>query len=127
VFDVEEKIESSTPNSRQLYLNAFGFDESDWMAASPLLNVNGETPDFLLIYQNRRSPSHEEFAAALSTYGNQATLFNADPFDHSEINRLIGNFDLAPEMTQSVLDFFGDCLREPPVEEPPLTADHRFP
>ncbi|MEO1626362.1 MAG: T9SS type A sorting domain-containing protein, partial [Bacteroidota bacterium] len=78
---------------------------------SPLLNISrGEDiPNFLLVHQNSRRFKHNQFVNELQSKGHSGDLFNAAPFNHSQINQLLGDYSAAATMTTEVLDFFQDC------------------
>ena len=95
-----------------IYLDAFGEDPEVWRAASPVRNVaeGGGTPRSLVVTRGgeARRATAAAFVDALESAGADATLLDARPLDHAQVNAAVG----APDdqvVTPTLLEFLGDC------------------
>ncbi|MFK7959802.1 MAG: carboxylesterase family protein [Phycisphaerales bacterium] len=95
-LDVSAQIARS-PASRGLYVNAFGHDQSEWRAASPLTQlVENATPDHprtLLLVNGRRRDAMADavrMATILNAAGALSTVMDTGLRTHAEINVLLG-------------------------------------
>ncbi len=80
----------------KLLATVFGQDKARWQRLSPLYQINGAAPAFLILYSGQgngtvRQDFAREFANRLKSSGTSATLFDGRKYSHREINRLIGN------------------------------------
>lgn len=116
VFDVEEEINqaSNIPERLIPLINAFGSDKNLWLLASPQRQISTgiNYPPILLVYQNTndRVYSNMKFIDSMDAIGNRKIFsFNAYPYDHAEINGMLGsNKDYWGE-TKTVMAFFRSC------------------
>ncbi len=98
-----------------LYHSAFSAEPPIQQAASPINHIQtSPMPRFLLVHQGsgKRRAISERYHAALLDQNQTATLYNADPLNHAEINRLLGT----PEQTAynaAVLNFANACRGVP--------------
>lgn len=95
-YDLSSWLGSDIANV-DLYTNAFGSDTATWLAASPLLQLDGDDhdmPDLLIIKRGRqqRKQQADDFYQACVRYSDaRVDLYDADPLTHAEVNQLIGD------------------------------------
>jgi hypothetical protein len=135
VFDVAEEIRQGAAMPERVIplMNAFGNDPVLWNDASPQMQIaKGTTyPPILIVHQNKsdRIYSNSRFIDSMKAIGNNSMFaFNAEPYDHGQINTMLGSsFDSNGE-TRVVMDFFR-TLRSgttPVMEEELLTRPMEF-
>lgn len=117
-YDIPYYIDTyAGPGSNQWfnYVNAFGDDPADWAAASPSehLAPDKNIPHFLIVHQGtlRRIDIAQRFGEGLAENDIPQELFNAFPFNHEEINTLLGS--TVPQVqayNDRIAQFFTDCL-----------------
>ena len=84
--------------------------------ASPSLqaaeHASAATPDFLIVTRGRdeRINSSEQLAATLSEAGATATVADVSPYDHGEVNTMLG-IDGEELVTPAVDEFLANCNR----------------
>jgi arylformamidase len=107
-YDVEAAAGRGVP----IYLEAFGDNPEVWRAASPVRNVTegGGTPRSLVVTRGgeARRATAAAFVDALESAGADATLLDARPLDHAQVNAAVG----APGdqvVTPPLVEFLGDC------------------
>ena len=107
-YDVEAAAGRGVP----IYLDAFGEDPEVWRAASPVRNVaeGGGTPRSLVVTRggDARRSTAAAFVDALDAAGADASLLDARPLDHAQVNAAVG----APGdqvVTPTVVEFLSDC------------------
>jgi acetyl esterase/lipase len=107
-YDVEAAAGRGVP----IYLDAFGEDPEVWRAASPVRNVaeGGGTPRSLVVTRGgeARRATAALFVDALESAGADATLLDARPLDHAQVNAAVG----APDdqvVTPTLVEFLADC------------------
>jgi len=93
------------------YQNAFTEDPEVWAEASPVNHVEGDEAPFLVI--TRGTPGRVAMANAftdqLAAAGDEATVLDASPYTHDDVNRLLGSTG-EDVITPVVTGFFADCL-----------------
>ena len=104
-------------------LNAFTNAPLNWENASPITHVaeGKQIPEFMLIYQGsaERIDIANNFGTALESADVPVTYVNAFPFDHIEINQLLGRADtVLPFYDDTVANFFSRCLASIPTKVP---------
>jgi arylformamidase len=102
---------SSTGRQGAIYENAFTDDPATWAEASPVNHVDGDEAPFLIV--TRGNPARVEiaraFAEQLTAAGGDATLLDASPYTHEDVNRRIGTGE-DDVVTPAVTDLFSSCL-----------------
>ena len=110
-YSVTAQVAGGGP-AETMFRNAFGDDPDVWRAASPLVTAaEGGAPPFLVVTQGNRArvAGSEAFARALRDAGGTAEVLDASPYDHAEVNRLIGT--AGDDVVTPVLEpFVADCL-----------------
>lgn len=97
----------------QIYINAFGTNEADWAAASPIKQIIPEVvyPSFFIAKRGNlgRRASADRFAARLESVGTSVTLVDGSAYTHQEINTAVG--DASDEViTPTLLTFLETCF-----------------
>lgn len=107
-YDVRAQAEAGDA----VYLNAFGDDPAVWDEASALTHVAPGLAPMLVVTRGTaaREALSARFVDALTAAGVSATLINADPLDHEEVNAAVGQPGDAL-VTPPLMAFFRDCLR----------------
>jgi arylformamidase len=107
-YDVEAAAGRGVP----IYLEAFGDDPDVWRAASPVRNVTegGGTPRSLVVTRGgeARRTTAAAFVDALESAGADATLLDARPLDHAQVNAAVGTPG-DQVVTPTLVEFLGDC------------------
>lgn len=100
--------------NNQVYLNAFGRNNTFWMEASPINNLfNGTSyPNFFIAKRgtNTRIAYANAFISKLQSVGVSVSEVTANQYDHEGINEAIG---AAGEtiITEPLKNFFTQCFR----------------
>jgi len=109
-YDVRAQCEAGTA----IYLNAFGTDPAVWDEASALNHIEagkGIPPCFVVTRGTAaREALSARFVAALEGAAIPATLVNADPLTHEEVNAAVGAAG-DTIVTPPLMTFFHDCVR----------------
>ncbi len=96
-YDINSRIENRSIVTNRLYMNAFGTDSDIWYDASPINHISSgkQIPSFFIVVQGssyRIDQSHR-FISKLNHHQIEATLLHTPGYDHSEVNKAIGNPD----------------------------------
>ena len=117
VFDVKEEINQAARAPERLIplINAFNSNKNLWAQASPQKQITKTInyPPILLVHQNTndRVFSNNKFIDSMKVNMNQRIYsFNAKPYDHGEINSMLGSSKDYIEETKYVMDFFRSAL-----------------
>jgi len=110
-YDIPNQVNNG--DNKNMYLNAFGNDETLNREASPLFNllVDQNYPNFFIAKRGsaQRIAYADEFITALQNIGITTFEVNGSVYNHSEINNAIGaeNESL---ITDPLKDFFSLCF-----------------
>ncbi|MGY5352770.1 alpha/beta hydrolase [Wenyingzhuangia sp. IMCC45533] len=101
-------------NKSNLFINAFGSDESMQEQASPILNIDSSAdyPKFWMCYSNEdidRKTKTEAFANELMKTGVSTKLVDGRAYNHSGINDAVGKKG-ETIITPSITAFLKSCL-----------------
>ena len=110
-------LATSRANSTGLVANAFGSDPKVIAEASPLVQVVAGGPVTVPLLVVTRGPAvwmaaAETFVDAVNTAGGSATLVEANPYSHGEVNNQLGA-EGEELVTTPVTRFVTDCLNLP--------------
>lgn len=117
-----------SPNSEGIYINAFGRDTAVWEAASAINHISeGEQlPELLFVHQDNRNNIlvHKRMVDTLEKYTDAHITRIESPYDHGEINQLIGRTDSADyaAYTETIGDWFSACMSTSSSVETKTTA-----
>jgi acetyl esterase/lipase len=107
-YDVERMAGEGT----QIYLYAFGEDPTTWREASPIHQVDPSVGTARSLVVTRGGARRQEGAAAyvraLQEAGVEATLVDASPLSHAEVNAAVGA-EGDTVVTPAVRDLLVDC------------------
>jgi arylformamidase len=112
-YDLPRYMQSDDP-AVPLYANVLGLTEISWKMNSPVHRVLSaeHLPDFLLVTRGFgiRPELTDVFAAELKKENVKAKVFNADPYEHDQLDTMLG----VPGdniLTPVVMDFLKSCDR----------------
>jgi acetyl esterase/lipase len=108
------ELAGSPAQASGLVANAFGDDADVLDAASPLVRVRRDGPptaDMLVVTRGgpARIAAQRELVDAVTDSGGSAELLDVNPYDHLEVNRLLGA-ERETRVTQPVARFLERCL-----------------
>lgn len=114
VFDVDNAIKNAKGQARKnMLLSAFGYDAAVYHEASPILQVDNaqDYPPFMLVYQSayKRMYWNETFGQKLKKAGSYVFNFEADEYDHIQINNKIGSDRDFLGLSEAILKFIRYC------------------
>lgn len=91
-YDIAAEIAEGGAQAEAMYRNAFGDDPAVWRDASPLTHAGAGDPPFLLVTRGQadRRAATGTFATALRRGGTSATVVDASPLSHAEVNAAVG-------------------------------------
>jgi acetyl esterase/lipase len=101
---------------KEMFLNAFGNDSTEWVKASPIFNFNKnkKLPPFLILSQNNpvRIKYYNEFKDSLTLYGNIVKLQIYPNYDHNQLLMKFCDFsdNQSIEYTKMIFNFIKSNL-----------------
>ncbi|AZQ45180.1 alpha/beta hydrolase [Nonlabens ponticola] len=108
-YDVLSQVE----DGNEIYINAFGTDEQQNRAASPLLNINdvADYPPFFIAKRgsSRRIAQADDFINSLEQVGTTVEQITANQYTHQEINVAIGMIG-ETAVTEPLAEFLERCF-----------------
>ena len=110
MYDVFDVIQN---NPDDMYLNAFGTDPQENIAASPIRHLNNSyIPKFFIAKRGSydRIYRADQFITALQQAGVEVSEIEADMYSHSEINAAIGA-ENETVITPALVQFIDNCLK----------------
>jgi acetyl esterase/lipase len=111
-YSVTDQVAANDDQSQD-YRNAFGDDPAVWAKASPINNIapNKGLPDFLLFTRGSpvRARGNQQFADALKAASVQASVVNAEPYSHEQVNEAVGKPG-DTIVTPPLMNFFRGCV-----------------
>jgi len=112
MYDVYDVIQNQN-NPDDMYLNAFGTDPQENIAASPIRQLNNHSyfPKFFVAKRGNfdRINRANQFINALQQAGIEVTEIEANMYSHSEINDAIGA-ENETVITPALVGFIKNCL-----------------
>ena len=112
MYDVYDVIQNQN-NPDDMYLNAFGTDPQENIAASPIRQLNNHSyfPKFFVAKRGSydRIIRANQFINALQQAGIEVTEIEANMYSHSEINDAIGA-ENETVITPALVNFIKNCL-----------------
>ncbi len=110
-FDIAAALDSEASRQRDIYENAFGTDADVWVDASPIHNVDEDTPPMLLTRRGSaaRQQILDSFADTLNAAAVPFAIVNAVGLSHAEVNEVAGRDD-DDVITPTMAAFFDQCL-----------------
>ena len=111
-YHVKNEIENG--NSQDMYINAFGTDMLDQIAASPILNVSNTSSQLKFFIAKRgtaeRIGKADDFITVLENNGVAVSQVDGSIYDHSGINDAIGKTG-ETVITTPLKSFFEECFQ----------------
>lgn len=110
-LDIPNFIKEINGTYKEMFLNAFGTDSTEWAKASPAFNIkkNQKLPPFLILSQNNptRIKYYYEFKDSLAIYGNKVVLEILKNYDHNQLLMKFCDFSDAEssEYTKLIFNF----------------------
>ncbi len=117
-LNIPSFINSINGSYKNWFINAFGNNTDELIAASPIFNFpkKKKIPDILLISQNnsKRIKFYNEFKDSLLKFDNNVIVYIANTFNHNQILMNFCDFsnETSKEYTKLIFSFIKDCLRK---------------
>lgn len=111
-YDIAAEVAEGGAQAEAMYRNAFGDDPAVWRDASPTTHAGAGDPPFLLVTRGQagRKAATGAFAAALRRGGTAATVVDASPLSHAEVNAAVGRAG-DTVVTPPLVRFVRSCVR----------------